>query len=319
LLPERARQPRLFREVKAEIKQVGLIQPLGFADLADQVELVRFTPINFSLEELSKLWSVFLKTDYVLSVAYMASVVLIETEDRLPEPALPVLAPNIYALPFLQPVITQIASAAGPGFLIVPESLIVLSGTNLVASQPVGEQIVAGTTEVVIGGIAQTPLSATDTRITVALPAGLQAGAQSAQVIQSLLLGTPPASHQGGFQSDVAALVLHPVIQSNGSPPVYDITVGQGGSSPPSDVVTLKVNPPVAKGQQALLELLQPATPATSHLFSAGPVTVATDTLSFNVHGLVAGQYLVRVRIDGAESPLERNAVGTPVAPVISL
>src|ERR1700683_1541168 len=93
---------------------------LNGADLADQPELVRFTPIHFSLEELSKLWSVFLKTDYVLSVAYVASVVLIETDDVVGPPPLPVLAPNVYAMPFPQPVITQIISAAGAGAPIVP-------------------------------------------------------------------------------------------------------------------------------------------------------------------------------------------------------
>ena len=51
------------------------------SNLETQTELVRFTPIAFSLEELSKLWSFLLKIDYVLSTAYVASVVLIEADD----------------------------------------------------------------------------------------------------------------------------------------------------------------------------------------------------------------------------------------------
>ena len=53
---------------------------------------------------MSKLWSVFLKTDYVLSLAYTASVVLIETDELPPADALPVLKPLITAVPFsIQP------------------------------------------------------------------------------------------------------------------------------------------------------------------------------------------------------------------------
>jgi hypothetical protein len=44
-----------------------------------QTEYVKLTPISLSLEELSKLWSVFFQVPYALSVAYEAAAVLIET------------------------------------------------------------------------------------------------------------------------------------------------------------------------------------------------------------------------------------------------
>ncbi len=53
---------------------------LAQSDLADQIEAVRFTPFDLSLEELSKLWSVFFQVPYVLSIAYLASVALLEAE-----------------------------------------------------------------------------------------------------------------------------------------------------------------------------------------------------------------------------------------------
>jgi hypothetical protein len=40
---------------------------LAPSDLGDEVERVRFTPLPLSLEELSKLWSVFFQTPYALS------------------------------------------------------------------------------------------------------------------------------------------------------------------------------------------------------------------------------------------------------------
>jgi hypothetical protein len=60
------------------------------SNLHQQLERVKVTPLPLSLEELSKLWSVFFQTPYALSLAYNASLVLIETDD-LVEPALPVL------------------------------------------------------------------------------------------------------------------------------------------------------------------------------------------------------------------------------------
>ena len=68
---------------------------LRSSNLADQIDLVRFTPMSLSLEELTKLWSTFLQIPYVLSVAYEASAVLIETDDA-PVQALPVKARNLY-------------------------------------------------------------------------------------------------------------------------------------------------------------------------------------------------------------------------------
>jgi len=63
---------------------------LNGSNLADAIERVRFTPAAISLDELSKLWSVFFQTPHALSVVYHANVVLIEAEESGPS-ALPVL------------------------------------------------------------------------------------------------------------------------------------------------------------------------------------------------------------------------------------
>ncbi len=67
---------------------------------AKYIEQVRLTPISLNLEELSKLWSVFFQVPYTLSVAYEASVVLIEPrpprEGRVVlEPPQPVVGPEV--------------------------------------------------------------------------------------------------------------------------------------------------------------------------------------------------------------------------------
>jgi hypothetical protein len=72
---------------------------LKSSNLADSLETIKFTPASLSLEELSKLWSVFFQTPYRLSVAYTASVILIESADT-PQKALPVRERSIYVSPF---------------------------------------------------------------------------------------------------------------------------------------------------------------------------------------------------------------------------
>jgi len=63
---------------------------------------------------------------------------------------------------------------------------------------------------------------------------------------------------------------------------------------------------------------LSAAAPMAANLFDAGTIAAATDTLTFDLQA-VPGNYLVSVRIDGAESPLQLDAQGSPVAPVITL
>ena len=77
-----------------------------------EAEVVRLTPSALSLEELSKLWSVFFQTPYALSVAYEASVVLIEGEETPVRP-LPVRDRSLRLVPFNQPFVARVVSAAG--------------------------------------------------------------------------------------------------------------------------------------------------------------------------------------------------------------
>jgi hypothetical protein len=93
---------------------------------------------------------------------------------------------------------------------------------------------------------------------------------------------------------------------------VYEISQAAG-------VVTAKVSPSVQLGQRVLLELIPQADPTSANLFDFGAAQAVTDTVAFPVSGLPAGQYLARVRVDGAESLFELDSTGAPVAPVITL
>ena len=84
---------------------------LAGSDLADAVETVKLTPIPLSLEELSKLWSVFFQTPYTLSIAYQASVVLIEGPAVEAPPAPLVREPHIVAVPIRESPACGVAAA----------------------------------------------------------------------------------------------------------------------------------------------------------------------------------------------------------------
>ncbi len=89
--------------IQAAIDAAVSVDPghfLSDSDLADAIERVKFTPVPLSLEELSKLWSVFFQTPYTLSMAYLGTVVMIEAEET-PSLALPVRTPVIDVAPEL--------------------------------------------------------------------------------------------------------------------------------------------------------------------------------------------------------------------------
>lgn len=61
---------------------------LSDSDLHLQLPHVKLVPVALTLEELSKLWTVFFQTSHALSVAYEASPVLISPHLRAPVPQL---------------------------------------------------------------------------------------------------------------------------------------------------------------------------------------------------------------------------------------
>ena len=301
-------QPVLTREkIRETIKNVAL--NLGNSNLAEDIELVKFTPATLSLEELSKLWAVFFETQYTLSMPYQASVVLIET-DQTPSSPLPVLERNVYAVPFRAPVIDKIALDAPGEGPITAESNIVISGRNLR-----GQVTLVSFSGSQLGPAA--PGSVSDTEIKVKLPADLRAGVQAVQVEHQFFMGSPAVGHRG-FESNVAAFVLAPII-TDPTPPSF--TVANPDPKPISGQVRVRFKPQVEKSQRVRLMLNEfnapPTRPAHVYVFDAPlnkgitPPDVDTSRIRFHVADVAAGDYLVRVQVDGAESVLERDTDST--------
>ena len=283
---------------------------LNGSNLDEQVELVKFTPLPLSLEELSKLWSVFFQTPYSLSVAYQGTVVLIESGEE-PEAPLPVLERNLYGAPLRQPVVERVVSQAGVDRPIVAESAVILRG----------QRLHGGVTEVRVGALdplEPAPEDVSESQIELTLPAGLRAGVQGVQVIHSLEIGTPAVPHRV-FESNVAAFVLHPIIKkkANGEYEIEVTNLQGGGNDPRSADLTVKLSPQIGTNQRVMLELLSDQTVA--HLFAAAPLAADSDEITFPITGVTAGTYLVRVRVDGAESPLDRDEDNQPIAPRVTI
>lgn len=271
---------------------------LAASDLADAVDLVKLTPIPMPLEELSKLWSVFFQIPYNLSMAYLATVVVIEG-DEAPHSALPVLERRLYVHPFQNAFIAEVASDLGPGQPILAGSMLVLRG----------RQLQRVPTRVSVRGVVVEPSTVSDTEVRVPLttppfPAGaLRAGVQGVAVVHPLLMGAPPLEH-AGFESNVAAFVLRPRVT--------------GVAAPDSTHVNVTVDPEVKIGQRAVLLLnrVPPALPS-AHVFTNHPAPANTSTPGFVIAGVAAGEYFVRVQVDGAESPVVLDAGSPAFGPTV--
>ncbi len=188
---------------------------LNNSDLAEQVELVKFSPIVLNLEELSKLWSVFFQTAYRLSVAYQASVVLIEGKET-PRATLPVRERAVHGRTLQRPVIEKLLSQKSENAPILENQSIVVGDYLILAGKGFqGEQTIVRFDQEAIPLVP--PIEFSDTQIKFRLisptiPAeALRVGKHCVQVVHQLDLDTDQEPHQG-FESNPVFFVLRPSV-----------------------------------------------------------------------------------------------------------
>jgi len=135
-----------------------------------------------------------------------------------------------------------------------------------------------------------------------------------------------------GVESNVAAFVLQPRIDTVG------IANVQSSGSLRSADVNLTVKPAIGETQRVVLFLNQfmpiasppPAVDAVPDAYSfiaptRRPLSPPTsppgpsENITIPIKGVKAGSYLVRIQVDGAESPLGLNAAGQYVSPLLTL
>jgi hypothetical protein len=284
----------LFERVVAEAVENPPSHPyLATSDLPDAEEVVRLGPEELDLDELSKLWSVFFQSPYQLSTTCTASPVLLEEQDGLPLPAPPVLERGLAVGPLLRPRVRAVHDAADPRGPVVGTSVLQITGSGLHGE---GMTVRVGASEIVPleGGTAST------VRVALSGATGLRPGTEPVLVQHRWLVGDPAEPRRAEVSNAVAVLVS----------PTVTASVSAGSLTVVSDL-------PVGVRQRAAVSLLAPADGTTARLLDVPARDQETTSLTVLLPDLPAGPYAVRLHVDGAASPLTRDASGTVTAPVV--
>lgn len=271
------------QEIKDFISGLASDHVLKDADLGDQLERVRFTPLSLNLEDLSRVWGLYGLSVYGLSVAYQVGPLLLDAEVR-PTMPLPVLGTGLQVVPNIAPSITSLSSSGFSQPLARIGDTLIVRGTGL-----------RGPTTWLRIGEALHELAPADVgtdRLNLVLDAGLglQAGVRSIQVVHRAELGPLPDPLRTVAQSNTMAFALIPNVV--GSP-------SASGAGPVE--VRVEVVPLPGADQDVAL-ILDPL--AAGSQIESREFTLDGSELVFVVPTLAAGEYLIRVRIDGAVSVL---------------
>lgn len=276
---------------RKDIEDAILLHPhLAGSDLAASPHKVRFTPAQLDLDDQSKLWGMLYQTPYALSLYYLASVVLVDGRST-PQAGKPVLRRHIQVEPFVRPVVEQVLSLpAGAPAGAVPDTSpitadrdLVLTGLNLGRPEPVA----------LVGGLTAPVRRISQAQVVLGQPANLPPGVHTVQLRYPVKLD--PAS------------APRPLLESNAAPYVRRPKVIRAERRPGGVLVRLDI--PVEPDQRAVLLLDGSAARGRSYQFTAPfPLFAGADPgveFTVPVRDVVNGRYLVRVQVDGAQSPLE--------------
>lgn len=251
--------------------------------LAEQAQVLKFTLMPLSHEELGRIWSVFFQVPYSLSVAYQCSVVLLEA-DLAPEPPLPVRATRLGAVPWVP---ARLERVEPPVVEYRAGAVLRLEGSELAGP---GLRVRIGEHEV-------EPRSVTDEVVEIELPANLPAGVNSVRIVHRSS-GAEPAD----TRSNPASFVLVPTVAGAAA---FDSREIAGRTT---RRLSLPVAPAVRPGQRVELLLNQWPVPEhaapRSYRLPADGEAASGDRISFLLTRVEAGDYLARVEVDGVASRL---------------
>lgn len=270
--------------------------------LQQQIERVRITPDTLNLDDMSKLWSSFQSAEYRLSTGYQVSVVLIEST-RTNSAPLPVLkrgkqdrGANVTAAP--SPAISGLrfpnqkpGAEFGDLITILGEHLasddIVIRFQHPLLVDPLDPSVM-------IPIEVQPGTERSETEMTVKLPAqanDADVGSKWPAGFYSVALSVK-RPELPAFTSNSLALPLSPKIVSV-----------DPDTAPAGDVeLTIECLPQIRPAQRVLLLFGDRTIKADSIVTPADPS--ALTTLTFTVENAVARvtPYVLRLRVDGADS-----------------
>ena len=286
--------------------QIAAAQPflLG-SDLGASPQRVRFTPTHMDIDDLYKLWTMMSQTQMALSLTYQATLVFIEGK-QTQSAGKPVLRRTVRALPGGRPTISQVL-AQPPGNVPPVDGPVALGDALLIQgygfAAPTVWLRIADTDVRVDPGVPDTKIS--DIQLQVPLPDALPPGVYPVQVLLDVQADQQTTLAKV-LQSNVMAFVRQPGIAG-------PIVVTPGVTT----TLSIPLDMPVRATQrvQLLLDELAPPVGQTprSYQFDA-PFPLDTQptvqTIPIGVPGVAPAVYLVRIQVDGAQSPLTSGPAG---------
>lgn len=281
------------------------------SNLIDAVEQIKVTPLQLSLEDLSKLWSVFFQTPYALSVAYQGTVVLIESEENA-RPAPPVLrrgdedrgVETLFGpFPTLESIHVGALedSARRPRPPSYPSAqlgvLLTLIGHNL-DGESVRVRFVHSRLEAV-KEISVPPSDRTATALTVAIPEDAAAQTEWAAGLYTIAV----IVRNGTTERTTNLLPLSVAPKITGITPPNPVMRDAAGNA----TLTVTCIPEVLPKQRVVLQV-------ADREVAPQPHGAATGQLQFLIENApVVTDSLVRLRVDGVDSlPLKRQDAPPP-------
>jgi hypothetical protein len=279
----------------------GRFGPLSAEDLADQVELVKITPVYLSSEELSKLWTA-MQARYRPSMAYMVSVVLIQAEGGA-RAAPPVLqrgpgdhGGQAQAVP---PAVLQ--AVRNPAAPLLPALRlgddVSLLGNSLAR---------AGTLTAVF----------TNERLDIENELPLVAGFSASELRAHLASTTEQAAVINLWATGVYNVALRvaevgrPVWTTNSVPVALAPRI-DAASAGSAFTLTVTCSPRLRPLQEPGVRLLLGNTEVIAASVTTPADTTQPSSIAFAVPAQPAGEYLLRLRVDGIDS-LPVLSTGSP-------
>lgn len=282
----------------------SLFGNLTAIDLADQIELIKITPVFLSTEDLSKMWTA-MQARYRPTMAYMASVVLIQASNS-GRAAPPVLkrgaadtGPTAIAAPLptvngVRPEVSELLPAMrlGDDLLVTgasfvnPELLSAVFENEKSNLEPQSAPVVV----------------ASSTRLTVHVPSIAEdANAMNEWAVGlyklALVMAQPNLPE---LSTNSVAIALAPLI-----------TVSPLNAAPGNINLTVTCTPRLLPEQEARATLIFGSRPVPPTAITTPPDITQPTTLDFTVTGVAAGEYMVRLRVEGIDS-LPITITGSP-------
>jgi len=281
---------------------------LADSTLEQQLDRVTIIPSKMNTEELSKIWSVLFQTPYVLSFACQGGAVLIEGNKHSPR-ALPVKSVQFYTTPN-QPMVEEAISEAGANQPIVAGSILMIRGKLLQAD---GVKVRIGETRVTPQEVSEKQLRLNLSLLPEEEKQSLRAGVQQLCVLHPIVK-LKPLDPDRAIASNVLPFVLCPQIV--GKPELLDLWGNEEDLY--GAEFQVQVDLTIGRDQRVLLFLNERSSNnPVGYIFTAKPRDEPIDTVVFPILDVKGGEYLIRVQIDGAESPLEVDGDSGYVSPCV--